>query len=99
MFDEGRLSSEELDILVDVYMNYSKYTGLALKEMTHQKGTPWDKVYEKGENNRISLDLMKAYFDADDSFKAFDIDESALQVVTSVPESWDSPEDRVYDTV
>lgn len=94
-FDESRLSGDELELLIDVYQRYGRYTGWALKEMTHEKGGPWDIVYKKGENNVISLDKIKCYFEKDE-LPTFDTVHLNIPIVTELPKEWDSPEDSIY---
>ena len=98
-FDETRLSSEEIDILTDVYLYYGKYTGLALKEITHEKGTPWTQVYVRGENCLIGKDLIKDYFIANDKVKSLEINDSENNIIRAVPLDWDSEGDSVYGGV
>ncbi len=95
-FDESRLSGEELELLINVYMNYGKYTGWALKDMTHANGSPWSQVYEKGMNRIIPLDIIEKYF-ANEKLDTFDDNLAKIPVITSVPVQWDSAEDSVYD--
>jgi len=94
-FDESRLNSDELDLLIDVYRYYGKYTGWALKEMTHEKGSPWDQVYEKNQNKPISLGIMKEYF-SDKTLDSFDPSKLNIPLITEVPAEWDSQEDDIY---
>ena len=95
LFDESRLSTEELELLVSVYTAYGRYTGWALKEMTHEKGSPWDRVYQKGKNNVIDNSIIKKYFEGL-SLDTFDPDGINLPEITEVPLSWDSSEDGIY---
>ena len=97
VFDESRLNSEELELLVDVYTAYGRYTGWALKEMTHEKGSPWDMVYQKGKNIIIENEIIKKYFEKQ-SLDTFDPDLIKLPEITEIPLSWDSREDSVYDS-
>ena len=60
--DESKVSVEQLELLIDVYNNYSKFSANELVEMTHVKDSPWDKVYVKNENKVIPNDLIKEYF-------------------------------------
>ena len=92
-FDESQLSSDELNLLTDVYVNYGKYTGIALKEMTHRKGTPWSVIYEQGENRVIPLELIEEWFKNDTDFVPFTINTANAGTITAVPASWDSEED------
>lgn len=51
------------EILNIVYYNFAIYTAWQLREMTHEKGTPWDiTVNKKAENKYITNDLIKKYF-------------------------------------
>ncbi len=60
--DEKIFSSDELELLIDIYNNYGKYTSIALKNMTHVAGSPWDRVYVPQQNNEITLKAMGDYF-------------------------------------
>ncbi len=95
VFDEDRLSSQELSLLVDVYDNYGKYTGWALKEMTHRKGSPWDRVYQKGMNSVITCESMMEAF-SKDSIDIFDAQKLNIPVVSAIPTAWDSEGDTAY---
>ena len=70
-FDEDKLTSEELSLLVDVYMTYGKYTSIALSDKTHQPGTPWKTVFEEGKNNTIPNDLMVKWFSESNELEVF----------------------------
>lgn len=94
-FDESRLSAEDLELLIDVYQTYGKYTGRALIDMTHSPDEPWKHVYRYGQNNPISVSLLRDFF-SKKSLKSFDIDKLNMPVITEVPLSWDSEEDAVY---
>lgn len=94
-FDESKLTSDILDLLMDVYNAYGKYTGLALKEMTHQKGGPWDKVFERGKNHIISTDDMADYFKHEE-LKEFTLKITPDSIITQIPNSWDSEGDEAY---
>ncbi len=95
-FDEANLSSKELELLIDVYNAYGRYTGLALKDMTHKKDSPWDKVYVKGQNIVIQKALIEQSF-ANMPLEGFELIPTPENIITAVPSSWDSEEDEVYD--
>ena len=95
-FDEKRLSEDTLSLLLDVYNEYGRYTGWALKDLTHQPDTPWSKVYERGMNRRISQEDIEAYFKTQ-KLDEFDVHSLNIPVVTQIPDEWDSDEDEVYD--
>ncbi len=94
-FDESRLSADELEVLTDVYNMYGKYTGLHLKEMTHQKGSPWEKNYEKGKNNIIPTDEIEVFFEKI-PIEEFHLNPTEDTIISAVPASWDGGEDSVY---
>lgn len=95
-FDERNLTSDELDILVDVYMNYGKYSGGTLVQLTHKPNTPWSNHYEECMNNIIPHDEIKSYFDSDPSFQSFEVDYENAPIVAVAPAEWDSCEDSIY---
>lgn len=94
-FDESKLKSDELNLLIDVFSAYGRYTGWALKEMTHVKGGPWDRVYEPGKNRVIDTESMRAYFE-NIQLETFDISKLNIPTVRAVPMAWDSDGDVVY---
>lgn len=98
-FDERLLSAEELNLLVDVYSRYGKYTGIALKDMTHVDGAPWKNVYVRNCNKVIPNDSIKDYFDKYEKIKTLKLKFSEEDIITAIPLNWDSEEDKVYDEV
>ena len=70
-FDESLLTSDEISLLIDVYNTYGKFTSGSLIAKTHQKGTPWDMVFEESKNNEIKLKLLREYFAASDELETF----------------------------
>ncbi len=63
-YSADAFSSEELELLMDVALQYGQYTATTLVNITHKSGSPWAKVYKEHENNIISIDSMKEYFSA-----------------------------------
>lgn len=52
-----------MKVISYVYDNYAYYTGGQLVDMTHEKGTPWEKVYNKNVPNiEIPKEKIKEYF-------------------------------------
>ena len=49
-------------ILYGVVKEYGKYSGWDLVDMTHQKRTPWKKVYRPGHNNIIPTEEIKEFY-------------------------------------
>ena len=55
--------SKVREILIMTYDNFAIYTAWQLRNMTHEVGTPWYQTYVPGKNKKISLNLIKKYFD------------------------------------
>lgn len=55
----NRLSVDEQELLVNVMLQYGKYSASTLVDLTHIKGSPWDVTASSSE---ISIDKIKAYF-------------------------------------
>lgn len=71
---------EELNLLIDVLMEYGRYSSPALVEFTHAKGTPWEKVYNSEQRGiEISDKSLKEYFSAQKPLQTF--------ILPEVPES------------
>lgn len=81
-FDEKRLSSDDLTLLTDVYIEYGKYTSSALITLTHEKSSPWDQVYVPGENRIITPEIIGDYFSNHLEMHSF--------VINSTPHNTDS---------
>lgn len=96
-FDESKLNNQELELLIDVYNTYGKYTGWSLRERTHRKGSPWQQVYVKGQNKIITLQSMMDYFqNGNDHLETFQLNTDPSNIISSVPSDWDTSEDDVY---
>ena len=61
-YDE-KFSEEETQLLIDVLRHYSKFSTDGLVDLTHKKGSPWDKVYEAHMNNIIPKEDIREYFE------------------------------------
>ena len=83
-FDEDQLTSDEMTVLTDTYMAYGKYTSSALIDITHEKGTPWDTVYERGKNNIIPETLIMDYFRHTGEAKETDFAYTPEHIVTGI---------------
>jgi uncharacterized phage-associated protein len=46
-----KVSPEDEDFLEDVFRKYGHLDGITLSYMTHQRGTPWDRVYQPNVRN------------------------------------------------
>ncbi len=69
--DEGKFTTDELELLIDIYNNYGQYTSVALKNKTHVTDSPWEKVYVPYQNNEIPLESMKDYFKDSDEMPSY----------------------------
>ena len=53
----------DISLLNKIIEVYGKYEGVQLSAMTHQKGTPWYRVWNsKGRNSIIPNDMIKEYY-------------------------------------
>ena len=60
-FDWTKMDSETLELLCDVYRAYARdYSAIGLMRMTHQPDSPWSNAYEKGRDNTIPCEDIKA---------------------------------------
>jgi uncharacterized phage-associated protein len=61
------LSIDDKDFIKIIFDNYSKYTAFELSDMTHQRGSPWDKVWNTEQSVgrlglRIKNEEIRQYF-------------------------------------
>ncbi|OFE11413.1 hypothetical protein PHACT_12720 [Pseudohongiella acticola] len=57
-FDE-----QESDLISQVFEIYGRYSGVALSNLTHESGSPWDVVWKlKGQNSSISNDIISDHY-------------------------------------
>lgn len=56
------LSDAERRIIDDVWQQYKEFEAFQLSALTHENGTPWHQVYEKGKNRAIPNDKIADYF-------------------------------------
>ncbi|SQB99591.1 Panacea domain-containing protein [Helicobacter fennelliae] len=56
------LNDDDMDILLNVWNKYGKYTASKLRNMTHDE-KPYLNVYVESKNNEITQTSIKAYFD------------------------------------
>lgn len=66
-------SEDELQLLIDIQREYGKYTASTLVDLTHEKGSPWEQIYNGDHNHKvISPNSMKAYFSKQAPLSTFD---------------------------
>lgn len=61
-YTPDKFTDDELELFMDVAMQYGQYTAPVLVNITHKAGSPWAKVYVDHRNNVIPNDLIKEYF-------------------------------------
>lgn len=61
-FDKGVLKKEDRDRICKVVDTFAKYTATDLVGLTHRQA-PWKKAYRPQENNEITLESIREYFD------------------------------------
>ncbi len=49
-------------ILEEVYNTFNQYTAWQLRNISHEKGGAWEKVYDKNNNTIIPVESIKKYF-------------------------------------
>ena len=90
-FDERRLSSDELCLLVDLYRAYGGLDGRTLMDKAKEAGGPWALTFRaEGKAVLIPYGIMADHFSRQD-LPRFKINEAALNIVTALP-----PEDGDY---
>lgn len=61
-YSQDKFNDEELNLLVDVALEYGQYTSTTLVNITHKPNSPWSQVYKDHENSVISLESIRKYF-------------------------------------
>lgn len=61
-YSSNIFSSEQKRFLADVFLEYDRFTGAALRGMTHRPGTPWSEIYESKMNHVITPKRCKHIF-------------------------------------
>jgi len=60
--EESNLPGDVKKFISMIWEEYGKYSASHLVDITHEPSSPWDKVFTKGENKEIPLELMADYF-------------------------------------
>lgn len=55
-------TTEEYELLLDTWAELSKYSTSQLVTMTHEKGTPWDRVWNHSGSREIPTEEISAFF-------------------------------------
>jgi uncharacterized phage-associated protein len=67
------LTETDQEVLIDVMLNYGKYTAFTLVNMSHVRGGPWDSTFNK--QGEISKSLIRDYYKSTSL-----IEDSAMQL-------------------
>ena len=95
-YSETVFSPSEISALVDVMRDYGRFTASALVNITHRKGTPWQKANDAGDAV-ISKSDIKHYFTENPVGRAVDAF-SSVPIVDALPKEWyDKTEDDEWE--
>lgn len=97
-----RLTPDELEIITDVWDNYSVYRSGELVNLTHMDNTPWSETYVPGiKNVHIPVDRIAQYFSRPEQRLNITMSEiSKLPSVTAMPaDEYDPDEDAVWEAL
>ncbi|MDO4493821.1 MAG: DUF4065 domain-containing protein [Clostridia bacterium] len=61
-FSIDEVPMKEFDLLLNVFVEYNKYTTSALVGLSHAADGPWFRSYSKGKNTTISVNDIADYF-------------------------------------
>lgn len=62
LYKENNISGDQKKLLDSVWKAYKGLNGLQLSELTHRKGTPWEKLFDNTYNVTISNDLIEEHY-------------------------------------
>jgi uncharacterized phage-associated protein len=79
----SKFTTQQIEFLIDIYKTYGIYTATALRDMTHQKGTPWAMYYNDCERNVVIPNkVIKDFFKKQPPLSSsFDFDFSKIETV------------------
>ena len=67
------IPEEDLEVILDVISQYGKYQPFALVDMTHEKGSPWERNFVEHANAIIPTEEIKVYFKQKEKLEPFKI--------------------------
>lgn len=70
-YNPEAFTKDELQILIDVMIDFRNMSTEAVIDKTHEDGTPWRDVYNKGHNNPIDNLMMKEFFSKEMDQRSF----------------------------
>lgn len=71
--NETEITGDDLQLLLDVYRYYGRYSASTLVEMTHQEGTPWQKAYNGSHSTIIPKEEIREYFVNESPLRTFEM--------------------------
>ncbi|MBR2135437.1 MAG: DUF4065 domain-containing protein [Bacteroidales bacterium] len=86
-FDEGMLSSDELNVMTDVFMNYGQLTAIDLMNKTHESGSPWAQIFVEGKNKVIPTSVMETYYRVNNEIPEMKINDTVDNVAYGIRHS------------
>ena len=107
-FSLAGFTSDEIQLLLDVYNKYRTFSTSRLVEKSHEGNTPWAKVYEEGENKTIPIELISEYFCNHVPLKSSHVEPRKIEVIgrinpetgrTILPAEEDDGDDAYTDLV
>ena len=96
------VSSQEMELLMDVWDYYRSYKAKDLVDMTHREGTPWKDTYVNGKKNiHIPTELIERFFlRPENRLKRIMDGVKGLPVADALPaEEYDPGEDSVWEAL
>jgi uncharacterized phage-associated protein len=60
-FDASGLTTEETELLDEVYSVYGQFSGWKLRNLTHEEA-PWQDAYKEGANTEITHESLHGFF-------------------------------------
>ena len=71
-FSSKNFSQRDIQLLIDVYNEFGKYSATKLADMTHEKGGPWATVYKNYISDIvIPLELIRDYYEQEPCISTF----------------------------
>lgn len=96
------LTPEQVELIMDVWLQYGCFTAYKLTSMTHVPGTPWSMTYIEGRKGvHIPKDLMREYFSRPENRLVKTQDKlSQIPIETVIPkEEYDPEEDAIWEAM
>lgn len=73
-YDPHIFSEDETELLLDVAREYGKYSASKLRNMTHERGTPWSNNYNGSYHKVIPQEEIAEHFENGNTLSKFEFD-------------------------